>query len=268
MADIPIPGTEADQLESTVQRIVDRALRESRARGDSTVSRRDIVVKSGGGIRVEGGGSVRVRDSGELKVEPGGAVRVAGPLDASAFYAGRGNQDGETVVLIQRGNGSAVFSVQQSATPSAEFWRWYSRNETELFSEDFVSGDSIARPYLPLPMGASVLAYDAPLAVSTSTSFAQAYAGAWIRQSPRIWGQVILMSDAATTGEVRLRVKGAVAWSQTFAASTNARADIGPVPWPTIVDPFERVNVELELRRASGTGAVRVSWLGAYGYQS
>lgn len=133
-----------------------------------------------------------------------------------------------------------------------------------VFSDDDVSGQGIARPYLAIPLYPTAFAN---FVGTTSTAFVDLYGGTSYKQQPRAYVRVMAGNDTSgATGEVRVMVNGVQLGATASTGFSVAAYDFGPLPVDGAnMDPLV---VSVQARMVSGTGSVKVSPATSTGFQS
>lgn len=195
-----------------------------------------------------------------------GSWEVRDPDGNILFKAGEFTVGASTVygVGAYRRNGTLQMLSWDNAA-GAGYLAVYDEAGNIIFSTDTVSGQGIARPYIPLPVVpyAEVLT---PSVLTTSATFTPLHRIHSTKQQPWIRVRVVTKVDAGTTGEIRLAVAG-VAISDVTAlpdGDFSYRTLTAAVAGAHLTD----VQVDIEARRGSGAGNVRVLACYALGRQS
>jgi hypothetical protein len=169
-----------------------------------------------------------------------------------------------------RANGTVV-SVNWDVPGGGGYFSFYDEQGNGLFANDTVSNQGISRPYLQY----TAMPYSevlTPPQSTTSATFTPLHRCHFQRQQPWVRTWLITQADAATTGEVRLAVAGSAitaaaitAASTAIAAASNAY-QVVDAELPGDFLGFSSVDVEA--RRVSGAGAIRVGVAFVSGRQS
>ncbi len=191
-----------------------------------------------------------------------GGIEVRTPDGPAVMRAG------ETVVGSETAYGVSMFrldgSVQARFFDTANgngYWALFDEAGNITFSEDTVSGQGIARPYLGAPWMPYTEVLTPPIAI-TSATFVTTHRTHFPKQQPRVRCLLLCDSDAATTGEVILTDGGTqIGPTVTVEAAANAYAYLdAPVGGAHMDMKF----LDLQVRRTGGAGNVRVApaWIG------
>jgi hypothetical protein len=168
--------------------------------------------------------------------------------------------------------GTATYRVDGSMSTVAwddaggnGYWAVLDEAGNIVASSDTVSGVGLALPYLQF----RAMPYSevlSPPQSTTSGTFTPLHRIHGQRQQPYIRVQLITQSDAATTGEVRLTVGGvAISSVLEIPASDNFYRVLDA---PLGGAHLDFVYVDVEARRVSGAGAIRVGVAFTSGRQS
>jgi hypothetical protein len=202
-------------------------------------------------------GSVLSRGSMEVQTDTGQVLQRIGAIPFA----------GTTVrgIANYRADGSLT-SIQWDDDAGNGYWAWYDEAGQVVVSDDTVSGTGLARPYLQyraMPYS-EVLT---PPQSTTSATFTPLHRCHGQRQQPWIRTWLITQADAATTGEVRLAVAGTAitAAPTTIAAASNAYQIVDA---ELVGDHLGLFAVDVEARRVSGAGSIRVAVAFVSGRQS
>ncbi len=196
-----------------------------------------------------------------------GALEVRDPDGNTLFKAGRFDVGGQTVygVAAYRADGTTQFWAWDTPTGGGYVSLWDEAGNI-IVSNDTVSGQGLATPYIPL----SAMPYASTLTPpqsTTSGTFTGLHRIHGQKQHPWIRALLVTQSDAATTGEVRLTVGGVAITTAPTAipASDNSYRVLDA---PVAGDHMDYLYVDVEARRVSGAGAIRVGLAFAEGRQS
>jgi hypothetical protein len=155
-----------------------------------------------------------------------------------------------TGFIFTRQDGSTALTMEGS--PGAQFVALRDRSTNVIVSDDTASGQGLATPYIPYtPIKMSEIT--TPVVSTTSAAFVELWRIHGQKQHPKMQVQLLIQSDAATTGAVQL-AEGAstVIASDTIPAADNTYHTLeGPVTGVHLQQLFIRV----EVRRLSGAGA-------------
>lgn len=133
-----------------------------------------------------------------------------------------------------------------------------------VFSDDDVSGQGIARPYLAIPLYPTAFAN---FVGTTSTAFVDLYGGTSYKQQPQLYVRVLAGNDTSgATGEVQVLVNGVPLGTTASTGFSIAPHDFGPLPVAGAhMDPL---TITVQARMVSGAGSVKVSPVTCTGFQS
>lgn len=211
-------------------------------------------------------------DNGALLVKKGDQVVAAFGDLARAGYSTIRRPDGtpQMGVLLFRDNGELAFAMWDDSPLAApgyqQYWSWWDRAGTVIFSDDTDSGWGLANPYLPAPLWLNTDTAHWP--TTTSATFVPAW-DAFVRvQNPKLYIDFLMYVTAAdTTGEARLIIDG-TQYGPTISVTGSGYGSYNQV----LSLPSNLHNlypqVTIEYRRVSGTGSVKASPRIAYGRQT
>lgn len=144
-------------------------------------------------------------------------------------------------------------------------WAVWDRQGHIVLSTDEVSGQGIARPWLPVTWAGSDYTQ---WPGTTESSFSPLVETAVPRQQPRLFVRLRHTTDASgTTGEVRLMCDGTQLGPTIAVGFSVGFTDIGPLPLPA-GDFGEILGMSVAGRRTAGTGAVRAMVTASWTQQS
>ncbi len=201
--------------------------------------------------------SVLSRGSMEVQTDSGQVLQRIGAIP----WAGTTVQG----IAAYRANGTIANIVWDTPTGGG-YWAWFAEVGEIVVSDDTVSGQGLARPYLQH----TVMRYSevlTPPAATTLGTFERLYRIHGHHQQPYLRAYLITQSDAGTTGEVQLAVNG-VAITTTPTAIPAADNSYRIVDALLPGDHMSIIAVDVEARRTAGAGGVRVAVAVASGRQS
>ncbi len=185
-----------------------------------------------------------------------GSLEVRSPTGQVLFRAGDIPWGGTVKqgVASYRYDGS-MSSVAWDDASGSGYWAILDEAGAIVASTDTVSGSGLALPYLQyrsMPYS-EVLT---PPQSTTSATFTPLHRLSGQKQNPWIRAYLITQADAATTGEVQLAVGGvAISDVTVIPASDNSYRTVdAPLGGPHM----SFFNVDVEARRVTGAGAIRV----------
>ncbi len=221
------------RLQAAERRIA--ALERGRPMAGAAISQGNLDVRTPDGESIMRAGEIPYGDQTAYGVE---IRRRSGGLQARFFDT-------------DSGDGYAAIFDEQGST---------------IFSEDTSSGFGIATPYLQVAAMpySSVLS---PPQSTTSGTFTPLHRIHFQLQQPWLRAYLICQTDAATGGEVQLAIGGvAITDSPTPLGASSS----GYVTIDARIEDSQRSfqHVDVEARRSSGAGAVRVAVAFASGKQS
>lgn len=211
-----------------------------------------------------------ISDGGQLIVRgtEGNAIVLLGRYDVPGYEKPDGHK--QMVVGIWRDTGELAFEMidaEPTIDGFQQYWALLDRSGNRVVSDDATSGQGLARPYLP------AVFYDYPAAPTQTTSSAAfatlQRASGFIKQHPRIQVGVLVLTDAGTTGQVRL-------WDATNGVQIGSTISVGAGvfqgynigPAPISGAHMDGIDLDIQARVLSGPGSIGVQATTAYGIQS
>lgn len=198
-----------------------------------------------------------------------GATVSRGTLDVRDDDGNRILSAGEVVtggygLALYRHNGTVQFRAYDTPTGGG-YAAIFDEQGSVLFSDDTVSGQGIARPYLGLPFvpWSQVLT---PPELTTSGTFATLHRVHGRKQQPRIEVMVVVKLDAGTTGEIQMAQGASVIYGPT--ALTDGQYAYLRLTGAVTGGHMSDLQVDVQARRVGGAGNVRVLVTHAIGVQS
>lgn len=214
---------------------------------------------------ISGGAGLSVRD--------GGALRLVTADGVEAFYVGPvwpDLPDGspQPGLIVRRNDGTIALHLYDpipGALDYNQFLAWRDRAGNVVLSDDTDSGQGHARPWLD---HAFYLSRSSDFPTTAVTAFETIWRAKLSKQQPRLYVECWGVSDTAgAVGEVQVMVNGARLGAVEQTASGVVRFfTFGP---DVVAGAFgNTLNVEVQARRASGTGTIRVGAAWVQGRQS
>ncbi|MFG3709222.1 hypothetical protein ACGF7U_31450 [Micromonospora sp. NPDC047670] len=210
-----------------------------------------------GGLTVAGTGGVTVKDDGKVTVldHTGRELIVLGRVGLS---------DGSTVpgMVVYRTEEEGGYVAMSLYHGIMAIW---DREGNIIFSSDEVSGQGLARPWLPVTWAGSDWTQ---WPGTTSTTFAMVLETAVPRQQPRLFVRLRhTMDTSGASGELRLMCNGVQLGPTVAVGFAVGYTDIGPVALPAAAFG-EIMGLSVDGRRTAGTGAVRATVTASWTQQS
>ena len=206
----------------------------------------------------------------------GGFLRLLDKvLGVDLFYVGPVNPpraDGtpQQGWIVRRADGSVVLLLLDALPTDSggalnQALNWFDRSRNVVLADDTDSGQGMARPHLN--GGWSRTRFGDITVSTTSSSFETLWDTRLTKPQPKleVWYRAS-MDTAGTTGEVRVLVNGqpfGAVQAQGFVLATQV---VGPLP--VAGDHMDTLVVEIQGRRSSASGALRVEPLPWFGRQS
>lgn len=201
--------------------------------------------------------SVLSRGSMEVQTDTGQVLQRIGaiPFGGSVVQG----------IASYRANGNVASIVWDTATGGG-FWAWYDEDGNVLAGDDTVAGVGLARPYLQH----TVMRYAevaTPPESTTLGTFDRLYRIHGHHQQPWVRAYLITQADVGTTGEVQLAVNGtAITTVATPIPDGDNSYRVVDAELPG--DHMSLIAVDVEARRLTGAGTIRVGVAFASGRQS
>lgn len=216
-------------------------------------------------------------DKGALKVINGGSFQV---IDASTgtviayigllgFNDGSGRTQGG--VQLTRADGTRALEMGDfGGVPGHAFQQalvWRARGGQIVVSDDTISGNALATPYIPAGVFADLTA---PTNTTTSATFVGLQWADCYQQHPKVTASVLVQVPSGNQADIRMTIGGQQIGSiVTVGSGSFGQFTIPPAVWPAGTYSFgQRTVVQLEARRTVGTGAIGIRGLGLWGVQS
>lgn len=176
---------------------------------------------------------------------------------------------GDIGVIYKRQDGVISFA-QYAGSPDgvggSQFWAWYDHAGNIIFSDDIVSGQGLARPYME--HGPWVNLNQAQVNSATTTTWTDLYTTVFVKQHPLFDVQVLVYADSTTTGgNVRLMLDGTQVGNTINVASNSYTYQ----RWSGLACPGNHLTehqLTLQTQLVGGTGNVRAQPVMFYGRQT
>ncbi|WP_132110122.1 hypothetical protein [Actinocrispum wychmicini] len=180
-------------------------------------------------------------------------LRMVDDNNTEIVYIGP-DQDGKQIIRIRRDSGADVLFTYTAG--GRQFWALTDNARQIVVSDDAVSGQGIARPWLPIPVQTS--RYD-HLPSTPLTDWDQLQNTGYRPKQHPLWSVLIKHCTTApdTKGEVRLVLDGVQVGTTIPVEYYNTWAGVGPFPVPGT--HMSAHILELQARRTAGTGRVGAS---------
>lgn len=206
-----------------------------------------------------GGGGITLKAGAELHVQhPNGQDVLEVSADDQGIYT----------IRMRRNDGSLVFETATTVLES-QYFALHDTIGHIIFSDDAVSAQGLARPYLQWrALPTAELGTIPASGRTTSATFVALWTVVGEKQHPKLRIDLHTRTDATTTGEVRVRDPntGAVLTGpHVIPAGDNNRRLYDC----SVAGGFSEIkNIDVELRRTAGTGEVQAYVMMAEGIQS
>lgn len=193
--------------------------------------------------------------AGGLVIKDGGEWRVLHD-NGTELMAVRRNAAGAYVIILRRDDGSVAFEIQSlNPASNGQYWALKDRLGQIVVSDDAVTGDGMARPWLPIPFVRIDTAppVNSGVGVTQSGSFVGVYEAFTNRTHPHVEARLYLSAnaDGVTTGEGRLMLDG-VQVGSTITITAGAQTNVTIVSKRITVPLHQRVQLVYEIRRTAG----------------
>jgi hypothetical protein len=162
------------------------------------------------------------------------------------------DSEGKQIIRIRREGGADVLYTY-TAQGGRQFWALTDNARQIVVSDDAVSGQGIARPWMPIPVQTS--RFD-DLPSTPNADWDQLQTTVWRPKQHPFWKVSVkhCVNNADTTGEARLMLDGVQVGATISVQWLSAWTDIGPFPVPGTHMSLHQL--ELFARRTAGTGRV------------
>lgn len=198
-------------------------------------------------------GAKVIEITGELAMNAGAILRAKYTSGGSALYVGPVTLGGQPAqgVLINRPDGSRAFDVT-GAEDGQGFIGIWDRSSHVIFSDDAVSGQGVARPWIPYtPIETAKLT--SPSVIVTTSTWTSVHTVQGIMQHPKMRLGGGFIAFGSDTGKIRLISGGSSFWESPV---------LGPgFVWyrETIAHPNyqfdDEFTYDIQVMRNSGAGA-------------
>lgn len=161
------------------------------------------------------------------------------------------DDEGKQIIRIRREGGADVLYTY--TTGDRQFWALTDNARQIIVSDDAVSGQGIARPWIPIPV--LTTRFD-QIPSTPNTDWEQLQSTAFRPKQSPFWRVNLKHTTTApdTAGEARLILDGVQVGTTVTVNWTNNWTDIGPFPVPGT--HMSQHHLELHCRRTAGTGRV------------
>lgn len=218
-----------------------------------------------------GSGGLKITDGGRFSMDTPSGTRMVdiGVITNPAYNHTDGSQ--QQAQLFRREDGTPFLECFASpGDPDHQFWSLWDSSSHIVAGDDATSGEGLARPYLPLQLWPAYAGGWAASWPSVNTTAMQSlFTGRFYKQQPRL---VVLaqasMDTAGATGSLQLKINGVyqdVPQSVDFGVSTYT---FGPFPLADFGGHMSQIEVSIDGRRDTGTGAIRATVYSSYTLQS
>lgn len=213
-----------------------------------------------------GAGGLRIVQGGRFAMDTPAGVRMidVGKIDDGRFNHADGRP--QQASFMRREDGSLMFgcfAYPPSPSGETQAWTFYDRTGNVILAEDTASGQGLARPALPVPMGPSYQGGWDYWPRNANTTMAELWTGQIYKQQPKV---VVVartsMDTSGATGFLELKINGVAQGSPQSVSFSVGYLTFGPYPIPG--DHMDQIEIVLQGRRSAGTGAIRATIHSAY----
>lgn len=162
--------------------------------------------------------------------------------------------------MMRRPTGELAYATWTGAgTDGGGFWAWYDQAGNTVMSDDAVSGQGLATPWIGSPVFAPTATALWPTA--TSGSYVAQWAAQWYKQQPRVIVQVWTQSASGTSGDIRVSCGGASV-TASVGSGDNSNRTFALSPAGTF---GANLQIDIEMRRTGGSGFIGCYPLSVFG---
>ena len=213
-------------------------------------------------------GAKVIEITGSLIMNAGAMLAAKYTNNVNALWIGKSSYNGQEVgqIAMRRYDDTVCLQVFGGEN-EAGFFSIQDRNGSIIVSDDGVTGQGLARPWLPYEY-VRTSALTNPVDKSTSTTFAPHHTTFGYQQHPRITVFGFLWMAAGDSGEVRIFAPGSSVVVATSGVVTGSK-------WVTLEGPHDGYvfgdffQYDIEVRRSAGAGTgVGFTPVMIYGKQS
>lgn len=167
-------------------------------------------------------------------------------------------QDGSVALVLADLGSVPGHAIQQAL-------QWQDRaGPNIIFADDTVSGQGIARPYIPIGFFTS---NSVPTDTTTSTSFATLETLVGYKQHPKVQGQILVYADSGTTGTIQLIDQASnVLFTTTLTSGQFGYVNFGPVALAGVHELPISLNIQGKV--LTGAGKIGARGVSAWGVQT
>lgn len=196
-------------------------------------------------------------DSGGLSIINGGELTVLHPSGDWLLKVAKGVQ-GKYYLSIHRDDGTVALEIG-TTTGGKQYWALYDRSGNIVASDDALSANGLARPWLMMPT-VNVVSTAIPT-VPSSTYIAVQSTGMILKQQPYADVQALVLSTGGAVGEARFTVNGVAAGDvMPITAGLYQWQPIQTLALPGSYNNYVRVELEVQVTNATGSiGGVLVA---------
>jgi hypothetical protein len=203
--------------------------------------------------------SATIDDPGTLKVRKNGQ---------DLLHVGKlpGTNGGLAGLVVYREDGTLAFIVGAYAA-GEQYAALQDRSANVIVSDDALSGEGLARPYIPIPFGDGDASH---WGGTSSGTFLALYTGFAYRQHPKFTGIVQVLADAGTSGELELwdATNSVQLDVQSIAAAESSYKTFSGVDITSTSALYGLMSLQWRVRVTGGAGSIHVNPVFCTGIQS
>lgn len=197
-----------------------------------------------------------------------GDIAKAGVVDsATGLPVTRADGSIQMGVAAFRDSGEIAFTVLDLSNGGTykQYWSLWDVQGNVIMSDDVVSGQGLARPYIPMAFIPTDTTVWGATQGALFTDMAQSSFNA---QHPQIYIDLLMYCDSGTSGQMRLIMDDTTQFGPTisggsgFTLMTPSYIKLPALAWGT------NHTLAVQACRTAGTGNVKVAVRGCYGVQS
>jgi hypothetical protein len=202
-----------------------------------------------------------VISAGGLLIQDDGSFEIVTSAGVYTLYAKKGS-DGKREFGILRDNGTFVLRTFSTGGVN-QAWALHDNANTITNSDDAVSGQGLARPWIPMPF--QVAAWTEGFGKTASATFTTVCEARGYKQHPKLVIALRTGAVAGVGGAWRVLVNGVEAATGTIPVGSFA------IDYPMVTVPgshMSLVSIDVQVRVTSGAGSVGAMVRDAYGRES
>lgn len=208
--------------------------------------------------------------SSSLEVLAGAFIKFSYGAGGTGMILGRHSTGGENAegIFINRNDGSTAFWIFNRLSDGYGFTVLYDQDHNGIFADDGNSGKGIARPWIPVTWSDTVNLASPPSTRITGLTTDVAVQTAFPNIQHPYMHYVCYVYTAVGGSTVELKFKDPGLGTTLHSATVGSGWVSGDFAINTDHDFGTDKNLDLTIRRASGSGNVGISLVSLYGRQS